>query len=83
MKIQTREKREALGIFTFNANDLCHLTAVADICADIKHALHKMSTPEMWSNFTGEIITIADLENAISVLESLVVNDKHSWTLKE
>lgn len=82
MKIQTREKREALGIFTFNANDLCHLTAVADICADISHTLHKMDTAEMWSD-TEELITIGDLENAITVLESLVVNDKHSWTLKE
>lgn len=83
MKIQTKEKREALGIFTFNANDLCHLTAVADICANINHALHKMDTPEMWSDLTGEIITIADLENVISVIDGLVVNDKHSWTLKE
>lgn len=83
MKIQTREKREALGIFTFNANDLCHLTAVADICENINLALCEMDTPEMWSDFTGEVITITDLKNVITVLESLVVNDKHSWTLKE
>lgn len=83
MKIQTEEKRKALGIFTFNANDLCHLTAVADICADISHVLHKMDTAEMWSDLTGDLITIGDLENAITVLESLVVNDNHSWTLKE
>lgn len=83
MKIKTRAKRNATGIFTFDANDLQALERVVDICLDIRESLANMNSTQITSDSTGEDITAWEICNIAGTLEVLMGNNKHSWTFTD
>lgn len=82
MNVKTEERKTIVRTFAFDRDERLAFDMVAKLCESIGLGLESENANEMISNYTGEVLTYKDLSTAISVLDTLSLNDEMSWDLK-
>lgn len=83
MKIKTRPRRNATGVFEFTPIDKQALGRAVEICLEIREVLANMKADEMVSDTLKEVVTEGELYCITSTLEVLLGNDKDPWIFIE